>query len=137
MTDRLIVDTGFLVAFGRAADPVHANAVSFLRNYSGRLLTVAAVIVEAGFFLSARSKQRLLDWIHAGGLGVVEVPVSSYPELSGIIAKYANRDIDFADAALVWLAEQSGLRRILTTDRTDFEVYRLKGNKRFQLISWC
>lgn len=136
MTDRLIVDTGFLVAFGREADPVHANAVSFLRNYPGRLLTVAAVIVEAGFFLSARSKQRLLDWIHAGGLGVIEVPVSAYPELSGIIGKYANRDIDFADAALVWLAEQSGLRRILTTDRTDFEVYRLKGSKRFQLIGW-
>jgi predicted nucleic acid-binding protein len=135
--DRLIVDTGFLVAFGRSADPLHHHAVSFLRRYSGRLITVAAVIVEASFFLSVRSKQPLLDWVHAGGLAVVETPVSAYPDLSAIIGKYEDREIDFADAALVWLADQSGVRSILTVDRADFEVYRLKGRKRFRLVAWC
>ncbi|OGA26731.1 MAG: hypothetical protein A3I01_02770 [Betaproteobacteria bacterium RIFCSPLOWO2_02_FULL_65_24] len=135
--NRLIVDTGFLVAFGRASDPIHPKAVSFLRHYSGRLITVAAVIVEASFFLSTRSKQQLLEWIHAGGVAVMDVPVSAYPELAATIGKYSNRDIDFADAALVWLAEQSSVRSILTIDRADFEIYRLKTGKRFDLVSWC
>ncbi|HEX9673251.1 MAG TPA: hypothetical protein VGA12_07435 [Burkholderiales bacterium] len=40
------------------------------------------------------------------------------------------------DAALVWLAEESGLRRILTVDRSDFSLFRLKGAKRFDVLDW-
>ena len=46
-------------------------------------------------------------------LAVVEVPVLSYPDLAATIGKYSDREVDFADASLVWLAERSGLRRIL------------------------
>ena len=134
--DRLIADTGFLVAFGRASDPLHPKAAAFLRNYAGSLVTVAPVIVEISFFLTPQAKLRLVGWIASGGLAVVDVPASSYPDLGATIAKYADRDIDFADAALVWLANQSGLRGILTTDESDFAIYRLKGGKRFELVSW-
>ena len=78
----------------------------------------------------------LLEWIHLGGVGVVDVPVAAYPDLSTTIGRYSNRDIDFADAALIWLAEQTGLREILTLDRADFSLFRLKGGKRFTLIDW-
>ena len=134
--DRLIADTGFLVAFGRAADPLHQKATSFLRGYAGGLVTVAPVIVEASFFLTPHAKLRLIDWITSGGITVVDVPVSSYPDLRVTIAKYADRDIDFADAALVWLATQAGVHRILTTDEADFGIYRLKGGQRFELVNW-
>jgi len=134
--DRLIADTGFLVAFGRAADPLHQKATSFLRGYAGGLVTVAPVIVETSFFLTSQAKLRLIGWITSGGITVVDVPASSYPDLSATIAKYADRDIDFADAALVWLANQAGLRGILTTDEADFSIYRLKAGKRFELVDW-
>ncbi len=55
---------------------------------------------------------------------------------AAIIGKYADRDIDFADVALIWLADRIGARHILTVDFTDFEIYRLKGRKRFQLVRW-
>lgn len=135
--DRLIADTGFLVAFGRARDPRHDAAKRFLQTFRGRLVTVAPVVVESCFFLSPHSKQLLLEWIRLGGVGVVDVPVAAYSELSITIGTYANRDIDFTDAALVWLAEQAGLRGILTLDRADFSTFRLKGGKRFEPISWC
>jgi 8-oxo-dGTP pyrophosphatase MutT (NUDIX family) len=38
-------------------------------------------------------------------------------------------------AAARALAEETGLRRILTVDARDFEVY-LKGGKRFEIIPW-
>ena len=72
----------------------------------------------------------------ASAVSVLEVPVEAYPELAKTIAKYANRDVDFADAALVWLAGETGLRRILTVDERDFGVYRLKGGKRLEVIPW-
>ncbi len=37
---------------------------------------------------------------------------------------------------LVWLSEESGLRRILAVDRSDFSLFRLKGGKRFDVLDW-
>lgn len=134
--DRLLADTGFLIAAGQRGDPLHEKAKSFLQDYSGRLVTVSAVIVETCFFFGSAGKLKLLDWVRSGGLAVVEIPVPAYPELAAIIEKFADHDIDFTDAALVWLAGESGLRRILTVDRADFSAFRIKGGKRFELIGW-
>lgn len=134
--DRLIADTGFFVALGREKDPCHQAAKEYLRNCRLPLLTVSAVIAEACYFLVPRAKQELLRWIGDGGPSVVEVPVASYTELAATVGKYADRDIDFVDAALIWLANETSIRRIVTVDATDFSVFRLKGGKRFELIDW-
>ena len=127
------MDSGFLVAYGKKQD---SSAYRFLAEYRGALFTVSAVIVETCFFLDAGAKRELLGWIGEGSLSVVEVPVAAYPELSAMIGKYADRKVDFADAALVWLAEQSGIRRILTTDRRDFHTFRLRSGKHFEPLAW-
>ena len=69
-------------------------------------------------------------------MAVADIPVISYPDLANYIKKYADQDIDFTDAALVWLANQTGQRSILTVDEKDFQVYRLKGGHPFELIRW-
>jgi len=68
---------------------------------------------------------------------VLEVPAEAYPEIALTLEKYADLDPDFTDAALIWAAHNTGCRRILTVDRAVFEIYRLKGNKRFDLLPWC
>jgi hypothetical protein len=133
---RLIVDTGFLVALYIRGDALHESAVEFLRREAEILITVPAVVVESCFFLDAPGKRELLNWIGRGGVEIHEVPVSAYSEIARYIDKYADQDIDFADAALVWLANQVGERAVLTVDATDFSVYRLKGNRRFELVPW-
>ena len=134
--DKLLVDTGYLVALGRAQDSLHHQADRFLAAFRGRLFTVTAVIVEACFFMDAKAKAGLLAWASGGSLSVIDVPVAAYPDLGKTILKYADREVDFADAALVWLAEESGVRSILTVDRRDFATFRLKAGKRFQLVDW-
>jgi uncharacterized protein len=42
--------------------------------------------------------------------------------------------MDLADAALVRVAEREGLRRIFTTDRQDFEIYRPHRFGRFEIL---
>ena len=132
----LIVDTGFLVAFGRRGDPLHGQADAFLRGFAGRLVTVTPVIVETCFFLDPQAKVRLLDWVGSGAVAVVDAGVDAYADLARIITRYANRDIDLADAALIWLADRAGVRSILTVDEKDFAIYRLAGRKRFDLVAW-
>ncbi len=133
---RVLVDTGFLVALFRPSDRLRTKARENLVANRHPLLTVAPVIVEACFFLDAAAKGKLLEWARRGGLSVAEIPVDAYPEIAAFLHKYADRDIDFADAALVWFANQAGVRSILTVDETDFAVYRLKGGKRFELLKW-
>ncbi len=115
---------------------MHESAVEFLRRELGTLITTPAVVVETCFFLDALGKCAFLNWIGCGGLELFEVPTRDYSEITRYIDKYSDQDIDFADAALVWLANQTGDREILTVDETDFSIYRLKGNKRFHLVSW-
>jgi predicted nucleic acid-binding protein len=132
----VLVDTGYLVALGRARDSLHAKADRFLSAFRGSLFTVSAVIAETCFFMDAQAKAHLLEWAAEGSLAVVDVPVAAYPDLAGTMRKYSDRKVDFADAALVWLAEESGVRAILTVERRDFSTLRLKGGKRFRLIDW-
>lgn len=53
--------------------------------------------------------------------------------MARLFLKYCGQDLDRADLALVWIAEQSGIRRIATPDVTDFSDCRLHGSTRFQL----
>lgn len=132
----LLVDTGFLVALFRRRDKLRAAARAFLTSSRSPLATVAPVIVETCFFLAAPEKQDLLEWTQRGALGVHELPAEAYPNVSRLIGKYADRDPDFTDLALVWLAQQSGCHRVLTVDASDFAVYRGKAGKHFELVGW-
>jgi predicted nucleic acid-binding protein len=132
----LLVDTGFLVALYRRNDELHESAVSFLRDNRERLITVAAVIIEACHFLSIEARVHLLQWVTRDGLTVIEVPRSAYAKLAALIERYHNLDPDLADVALLWLAAESRQRRILTVDERDFSTYRLFDRKRLQLVKW-
>ena len=134
--DHILVDTGYLVALGRARDPLHGPAKAFLESCTRPLATVSAVVVETCHFLRLDARRALLDWLADGGPKVIEAPPESYPDLSRTMERYRERDVDFADAALVWLAEQTGHRSILTVDDADFRRFRLSGGARFELVDW-
>ena len=133
--DRLIADAGYFVAITRRSDPHHPGAVAFSARFTGQLVTTSAIIVEACHFLTPGARINLLNSV-GPRLAVIDVPVLSYPDLAATIGKYADREVDFADASLVWLAERSGLRRILTVDVSDFSTFRLSSGKRFELVDW-
>ncbi|OGA67574.1 MAG: hypothetical protein A3G83_03825 [Betaproteobacteria bacterium RIFCSPLOWO2_12_FULL_68_20] len=132
----VLVDSGFFVALFDPSDHLAAPAARYLREHSHPLATVSATLIEACFFLAPDRKAELLTWVRRGAASVVEIPVQAYPQLELTLRKYADRDIDIADAGLIWLANETGARRILTVDRKDFEIYRLKGNRYFEVIDW-
>jgi predicted nucleic acid-binding protein len=132
----VLVDTGFLVALFDPADALAAPAASYLKAHRHRLVATTAIVVEACFFLRPRAKADLLAWIRRGGMAVLDVPADAYAQLELTLRKYSDQDIDFADAALIWLAGETGATQVLTVDRKDFEIFRLKGGKRFDVVDW-
>jgi predicted nucleic acid-binding protein len=103
-----------------------AVSACYERGFVGRL------IVDTGFLVA----------LYIRGDALHEPAVEFLRQEAGIliiaryIDKYADQDIDFADAALVWLANRIGERVILTVDETDFSIYRLNGNRRFDVVPW-
>lgn len=130
----IIVDAGPLIALFRRRDTHHARAQRFLGKNRTRLITTLPVIGEVCYFLDARGKIALLAWIKRNGLIVQPIEVDQFDRISEIIDRYADREIDFADASLIWLADHVGCRHVMTVDRTDFSVYRSSDGTPFELV---
>jgi uncharacterized protein len=134
--NRVLIDTGFLVALGIARDPRHRAALNYLDGHAGELLVPAPVVTETCYFLSTDGKARLLDWLSKPPRGVLDLPVAAYAEVGRILVRYAALDPDFTDAAIVWFAQETGCTSILTVDVRDFSVFRVGKSRRFELVKW-
>jgi predicted nucleic acid-binding protein len=68
--------------------------------------------------------------------GIFQIPFQLSREAAGvkqILRKYRDRQIDFADACLIRLADEFGTADILTLDG-DFAIYRWGRNKVFRML---
>lgn len=50
--------------------------------------------------------------------------------------KYDDMATDYADLALIDLAECIGLQAVLTLDVHDFSICRINGRRRFEVVDW-
>ena len=120
MNETVLVDTGFLVALFRRDDPYGESARKFMagpvRERRLRLVTVWPVIVESCFFFHTTNRPTYLRWVAEGGVAVRQMTVTDLPVVAGLLERYGDREMDFADACLVWLAGIEGTNRVLTTD---------------------
>lgn len=129
----VLLDTGVLVALYNRNDRLHDRARAWLASFRGQLHSVEPVLSEAAFFLPARLRAALADLASAGIVRIHHPDAEGLARTAALFRKYQSLDPDWADVALVWLAEHLGTRRIATIDVTDFSVYRLHGRTRFEL----
>lgn len=132
-----LLDTGPIVAYLDPRDPAHSTVAPFFDRYTGELFTTSAVITEAMHFasLNPAGPRLLADFVSAIGLSVFDLTQPAVlPTAAGLMEKYSNLPMDFADATLILLAEQAEILEILTLDRRGFTVYRTRDGKPFQLV---
>jgi predicted nucleic acid-binding protein len=130
-----ILDTGPLVAAFRRPedkDPFTPWAAKLVRSLPYPLFTCDAVLTEAAHFL--RSPAKLLEAVERGLLVSRFDTQAAAPRLAALVAKYADRSMDFADACLVYMSEQTRECTIVTIDRADFAVYRRHGREVIPLL---
>ena len=129
----VLLDTGVLIAMYARDDPKHAGVARWLALFQGELHTVESVLAEAAYFLPARMRAVLADLATSGKLHLHHPDAEAYARIASLHRKYADIDPDWADIALIWLAETTGITRIATLDVADFSVYRIHGRRRFEL----
>ena len=71
----------------------------------------------------------LLTWLQRGAVIVHNLEPQDFSRIAALAAQYRTLRPDFADLALLALAERLKLDRILTLDKKDFMVYRLKNGR--------
>lgn len=128
-----LVDAGPLVALFDASDKFHQWAVRAVQDEPYRMVTTWPVLAETASMLSTDSWIDCLEFIEAGGMQIEELPQAVLPSLIRWAKKYSDLPMDLGDASLVVLAGLLDTRRIITID-ADFGVYRLAGNRSFEMI---
>lgn len=136
MTERVIIDTGPLVAILCEGDGCHKRCVSALKSIKFPLLTCWPVLTEAAWLLRSHphDMQRLLESVQAGLLELLSLEADDLLAIAAIMKRYEDLGLQLADAAIVHLAEREGIRTVFTIDRRDFSIVRLKRNRSLRLI---
>jgi predicted nucleic acid-binding protein len=130
-----LLDTGPLVAAFRRPqdkDPFTPWAARLIRSLPYPLFTCDAVLTEAAHFLGSPAK--LLAAVERGLLVSRFDTQAAARRLTELVEKYADRPMDFADACLVYMSEQTRDCKIVTIDREDFAVYRRHGREPIPLL---
>ena len=132
----ILVDAGPLVALLRRDDRNHERCLEALRLLEEPLGSVRPAIAEAMYLIrtSWQAQDALWEMIETGGLELLPLDAGDAPRMRELMRKYRDLPMDFADAALVRIAEREGIRRVFTLDRRDFAVYRPTKMGRFSLI---
>ena len=136
----VLIDAGPLIALFAVDDAYHVRYDSLVTESAAsglRLVTTWPCVTEASHILDAPLRFELLEWIERGGVQVFPFDASHLALMLPWMRRYTEkykRDMDLADASLLWLAHETGLREIMTVDVKDCARYRLPGGKALALL---
>jgi predicted nucleic acid-binding protein len=131
-----LIDTGAILAILETGDAWHSACLEALQSLRLPLFTTEAVLTET-FHLTGKNAhniEKTWRFVRSGALTVHPMQHSDLAELNALMAQYADRPMDFADATLVHLAFRERISTILTIDRDDFETYRLPSRRKFTIL---
>lgn len=133
----ILTDAGPLVAIIDQNEEHHAVCVRCLSGLTRPMLTTWPVLAEAMYLLGAnggwRAQDVLWEMAQQKEIEIAQQGESDYVRMRVLMEKYQDLPMDLADASLVVLAENEGLRDIFTLDHADFGVYRIHRRQTFRL----
>jgi len=131
-----LVDTGALLALLDRDDAWHERCCAAFHGLRLPLATTDAVLAELFHLLGSHPTDVANAWhfIRSGAVALLLITDDDTPRLEQLMAQYADRPMDLADATLVRLAEREALSTIFTIDHDDFETYRINGKALFRIV---
>lgn len=131
-----LIDTGAILALLDRDDRWHRACIEAFRTLRLPLVSSAAVLTEVFHLVGDHRHEVAAAWkfIRSGALTVAPIDDADLPPLDGLMVRYHDRPMDFADATLVHLAKRESLGTVFTIDHDDFETYRIEGRRRFRIV---
>lgn len=122
----ILIDTGPLVAVLHAGDQDHGRCKAALRLLREPPATVWPAVGEALYLLGSSwtAQDALWEMVQEGYVRLLPLGAADVPRMRDLMRQYRDLPMDFADAALVCVAERERIREIFTLDRRHFQQYR-------------
>jgi len=140
MPANALIDTGAILALLDRSDRWHGACVDAFRQLRLPLLTSEAVLTEVFHLVGDTRTEMEAAWkfVRSGALVLGTIEDAELTHLHGLMSRYWDRpdyrNMDFADATLVYLAKRESLSVILTVDQADFATYRIEGKRQFRVF---
>jgi len=140
MPANALIDTGAILALLDRTDRWHEACVDAFRQLRLPLLTSEAVLTEVFHLVGDKRTEMEAAWkfVRSGALVLGTIEHAELTHLHGLMSRYwdrgIDRNMDFADATLVYLAKRESLSVILTVDHADFATYRIEGKRQFRVL---
>ena len=130
---RHILDAGPLIAALNRDDRHHRWAYETLARLGTPFYSCPEAMAEAAAMTGQPAA--IVEMIHAGEI-ILDFDLSTQSaSVLALLKKYADRDIDLADACIVRMSELNRDCRVVTVDRVDFSVYRRNGRDLIPLVA--
>jgi predicted nucleic acid-binding protein len=133
---RLLIDTGPIVAILSARDQHHELCIDELAQLHPPLITCWPVVTESQWLLrdDSAAVDGLFRAFATGLFALAPVDEAAMPWLQAFVNRYQKLKPDLADGTLVYLAEREGIHTIFTLDHRDFSIFRYSKNRRLKLV---
>lgn len=128
-----ILDAGAIIAYLDESDKYHDWGLAVFDSIKPPFYTCEAVITETLHMIRKNIRNNAQDYL----LGLLEAKIIKcdldlnhhISRVRTIMLKYADSKIDFADACIVTMTEQTKFDDcvVWTVDRTDFSIYKRHG----------
>lgn len=128
-----------MVLFGRN-QPNKAHFMQLFAQAAAERWSLASTwpcITEASYLLGLPQRYAFLRWIAADAISIFPFGPDALEGMVDLMRRYTEEprtEMDLADASLVWLASDTGVNRIMTTDVRDFSRYRLADGRAFEIL---
>ncbi len=138
MTAGVLLDTGGLYALADRHDKWHQRTVEVVESASESCVVPVTVLTEAcyliGTHLGPEAERRLVRATFEGELVLEGVILPDLDRTEQILQKYSDANVGFVDASVVAIAERLKIRKVITTDRRHFRLFRPKHCRSFELL---
>jgi predicted nucleic acid-binding protein len=132
---KAILDTGPWVALIDRSETGHEMCAQWLKDYSGKIYSTEAVLTEVLYLLdfSVKAQSAAIDFVLKSVVELIPTSVESLGRVKNLMKKYSDLPMDYADATIVCLAIDTKIKNIVTFDKRDFGIYRIK-RQTFQIM---
>jgi predicted nucleic acid-binding protein len=134
----VLVDTSVLLAFAFTRDKNHQQAAELIQSMKDEARLVPTPVLSELFYMTMIriSYERAVQvFIHTRtAFQIEQLTEADMDRMLSIMAKYKDAQFDFADVAIMAIAERHGIDQICTFDHRDFSVYRPEHCEYFTLL---
>ena len=126
----VLLDSGFLLASLNSSEAEHHATIRVLENIHEPIVLPVPAITEVAYLLARDlGNDAAADFISslADTELILEAPLAEdYLRSAEILRQYADANLDFVYALIAATAERLNIKRLLTLDRRDFQLIRLR-----------